>query len=97
MKVLKERIYNQLDSNQAEEHAGFRKGYSTIDHIYTLGQIIERAREYHIEVHLMFVDFRKAFDSINRKCILETLREQGVQQKIIRILGNINIKTQKRI
>ncbi len=45
-KIIKERIYNQLDENQGREQAGFRKDFSTIDQIFTINQLLEKAKEY---------------------------------------------------
>ena len=60
-----------------------RRGYFTIDHIQSLYQIIERTREYiNMEVDLVFVDFRKAFDTVNHKYISTALWEQGIGSKI---------------
>ena len=86
MKIIKNRVYNQLDAQQPEEQAGFRKKYRTIDHIHTLNQLVEKAKEYKINVYVMFVDYRNAFDSIKHKRIWEGLTKQGVPRKILRIL-----------
>jgi len=72
---MEERIYNTLNENTTEEQAGFRRGYSSVDHIHTLSQIIEKAKEYNNELHLVFVDFCKEFDSIDQVVILETKKE----------------------
>ena len=55
MKIVKNRLYGILDQNQGEEQAGFGKGYSTIDHIFTIDQLMEKAKEYRIEVNLLSV------------------------------------------
>lgn len=52
MKIIKNRIYNTLDSQQPEEQAGFRRKYSTIDHIHTLKQILEKTSEYKINLYI---------------------------------------------
>ncbi len=65
-KIIKERIYNQLNENQGREQAGFRKDFSTIDQIFTVRQLLEKAKEYQIGVYLRFIDFKKAYDSITR-------------------------------
>jgi len=89
MKIMKERFYNTLNENTTEEKAGFRRRYSIVDHIHTLIQITEKAKEYNIELHLVFVDLCKAFDSIDQVVILETIKEQGVPTKIVRLLANM--------
>lgn len=65
-KVLKERTDNDnvLDFNQPVEQAVFRKKYTTIDHILTISQIIEKPKEYNFKASFFFVDFNKAFVSI---------------------------------
>ena len=62
--VLLRRTLGTLDSRQPREQAGFRAGFSTIDHIQTISQIQEKASEYNIPLCFAFVDYEKAFDSI---------------------------------
>ncbi|KAL1279663.1 hypothetical protein QQF64_014263 [Cirrhinus molitorella] len=40
-------LSQHLDEQQPREQAGFRKNYSTMDHIFT--QLLERAREYRLQ------------------------------------------------
>ncbi|XP_045454234.1 fatty acid synthase-like [Melitaea cinxia] len=40
------KLTNTLDENQPMEQAGFRKDFSTIDHIHVLRQILQKYREY---------------------------------------------------
>ena len=46
-KILTHRLQKQLDENQPIEQAGFRSGYSTIDHIHSINQLIEKCTDYH--------------------------------------------------
>ena len=88
MKIIKNRVYNQLDFQQWKEQAGFSKRYAIIDHLHTINQLIERANEYQITMHMIFIDYSKAFDSIGHKQTWESLENQGVPKKKIRILKN---------
>nr|XP_027226735.1 uncharacterized protein LOC113818742 [Penaeus vannamei] len=46
-RVLTNRITKTLDENQPREQAGFRKGYSTIDHLHSGNQLIEKSVDIH--------------------------------------------------
>lgn len=63
-----------------EYQCGFRSGRSTTDQIFVMRQIMERFYEYDVDIRILFVDFRQAFDSVK----LNGLQEYGVSQNIIR-------------
>ena len=48
------------------EQNGFRKGRSCKDCIFSASQIIEKHREFNIPTYTAFIDFKKAFDSVDR-------------------------------
>lgn len=58
--------------------AGFRRGFSTLDHILTLRAIIEEGRSHGRRIYCNFVDFRKAFDIVPRERLMRKLQEMGV-------------------
>ncbi|KAK6750683.1 hypothetical protein RB195_002571 [Necator americanus] len=59
-----------LDEGQPCEQAGFRKGFSTIDHIHTVSKLIEVSREYKMPLCLTFIDLKKAFDSVETEAVV---------------------------
>lgn len=89
MKIIKDRIYPQIDRAQDTEQAGFRRGRSTIDQIFILNQLIEKAREYNFEIYLMFIDFQKAFDSVEHSSLWQALKKQGLEDKYLRVVKEI--------
>ena len=54
-----------------DHQCGFRRNRSTIDHIFCIRQILEKKWEYNEEVHLLFIDFKKAYDSVRREVLYE--------------------------
>lgn len=88
-KIITKRIAGVLDENQPREQAGFRSNFSTIDHLQAMHQLIERTSEYNIPLCLAFVDYRKAFDSVEIPAVLEAIEQHGVDQTYINILRHI--------
>ena len=87
--IITKRLTKILDENQPPEQAGFRSGYSTTDHIQTVNQIFEKMEEYNHEIHIAFIDYTKAFDSVEHECVLQALENQGMQSKYVRLLASI--------
>lgn len=96
-KVILNRISKVLDENQPREQAGFRSGYSTLDHIYVVKQILEKSREYNTTFYCCFVDYSKAFDTLEHEAIWKALKNQGVEKKYIRMLRNIYTNSKAKI
>ena len=85
-RVITNRLERRLDDFQPSEQAGFRKGYSTIDHIHTLRQVIQKTEEYNLPLCLAFVDYEKAFDSVETWAVLESLQRCRIDYRYIEVL-----------
>uniref|UniRef100_A0A7I5E7U4 Reverse transcriptase domain-containing protein n=1 Tax=Haemonchus contortus TaxID=6289 RepID=A0A7I5E7U4_HAECO len=74
---------------------GFRRGFSTTDHIHFLTRLIELSREYKMPLCLTFIDLKKAFDTAGTEVVFEALGNQGVPTPCIRMLRELydNFKT----
>ena len=88
-RVILNRIGRTLDEGQPCEQAGFRRGFSTIDHIHTVTRLIEVSREYKMPLCLTFIDLKKAFDSVETEAVIKALGNQGVPTQYIRVLREL--------
>ena len=84
--ILLQRMIRTLDFHQRREQAGFR---STIDHLQVVNQMQEKANEYNIPLCFAFIDYEKAFDSIEFEPLFEGLKNQGVDEAYLNILRNL--------
>ena len=58
--------------------AGFRKGRGARDQIANTCWIMEKAREFQKNIYFCFIDYAKAFDSVDHKKLWKILREMGI-------------------
>ena len=87
--ILNRRLYKWMENENKilENQAGFRKEYTTIDHIFTLHAIAQSCLSRKgRKLYVAFVDFKKAFDSVNHVKLMECLQNEGVQGKFYEIL-----------
>jgi hypothetical protein len=89
-KVLAKIILNRLkeitEEILPESQCGFRAGRSTCDMIFTLRQLQEKAIEQHQPLYVVFVDFSKAFDTVDRDTLWKVLDVYGCPEKLINIV-----------
>ena len=72
-----------------EGQNGFRKGRSTIDHISSLTQIIETRKKLKMSTFCAFIDFKKAYDSINRDISWHKLEHFKLNNKLLSAIKSI--------
>lgn len=79
-RILNRRLVTWCNENSVirEEQAGFRQGYATIDHIFTLFSMVQKQFQMNRKLYVAFVDFQKAFDSINREALWNVLKRTGL-------------------
>ena len=82
-KVIITRIRDTVDIRLRQEQAGFRRGRGTIEQIFIMRNIIEQVIERNANLYVCFVNFEKAFDSINRGILWEIMREYCIPSKLI--------------
>ena len=58
--------------------AGFRKGRGTRDKIANFWWMIEKAREFQKTIYFCFIDYAKAFDSLDHNKLWKILKEMGI-------------------
>jgi endonuclease/exonuclease/phosphatase family metal-dependent hydrolase/ribosomal protein S28E/S33 len=85
-KILESRIKPLADKITGEYQGGFRTGRSTTDQIFSVKQVLEKCWEYNIEVHQIFVDFKQAYDSIDRTVLYTILLDLGIPAKLVRLI-----------
>ncbi|PIK54276.1 endonuclease-reverse transcriptase [Apostichopus japonicus] len=81
---MQSRLQTNLD-DVSEVQFGFRSGKSTTDAIFALKTITSAYYRAHTPLHLIFVDYKKAFDSVNHALLMEKLEQMGVDRDVIRL------------
>ncbi|PNF13826.1 hypothetical protein B7P43_G12433 [Cryptotermes secundus] len=90
-KILTDRLTTTVDSLIPENQFGFRPQRSTIQAITALLEAIEEAlRHPRGKYHVVFIDYSKAFDLLDRSIITTKLKEiVGEENTTTRLIGDI--------
>jgi hypothetical protein len=88
-RLLLASVKKGLGGEQSVDQAGFRSGYGTDDHLFTLSQLQEKAGEWRQDVWFVFVDFSKAFDTVEHRRVWNALARQGMTNGYISILKRL--------
>ena len=85
---------NLLSPNQG----GFLKGRSTSDHIFLLQTIIEKVvKKRKRKLFAAFIDFKKAYDTVDRGLLLNRLRTLGINGPFLENIASMYQKTKYSI
>jgi hypothetical protein len=88
-KIIKYFLEQEFSQIETEEQAGFRGGRSTIDHVFSLKQLMEKKMSVDQTLHLLFVDLEKAYDSVPLKKLWKALEHYNISKSIIRAIKRL--------
>jgi len=71
---MKPQKYSEVFMTETENW--YRKGQSCTDPTFCLKLLIDKRREFNLETHLLFIDYEKAFDNIQREILFNILKSR---------------------
>ena len=89
LKILQARLQQYVNHELPDVQAGFRKGRGTRDQIANIHWIIEKATEFQKNIYFCFIDYTKAFDSVDHKKLWKILQEMGIPDHLTCLLRNL--------
>ena len=89
VKILQDRLQQYVNRELPDVQAGFRKGRGTRDQIANICWIIEKAREFQKSIYFCFIDYAKAFDSVDHNKLWKILKKMGIPDHLICLLRNL--------
>ncbi len=86
--ILNARLVTWSEANGliADAQNGFRSARNFQDHLNSLTNIIETRKQMKKSTFVLFVDFSKAFNKINRESLWSKLKQMGVPEKMVNAL-----------
>ena len=84
--VILKRIQNELEKPLRSEQCRFSTNCSCADPTFTLRVLIEESREWCSKLYMIFIDFEKAIDSVDRVSLWKNIFYYGIPCKIISII-----------
>ena len=91
--ILLARLTEAYEPAARDNQAGFRKKRGCRDQVFALRQILEQRSEFNRSTVMTFIDFKAAFDSLNRNAIWQIFERLGMPQKIANIIRNMYTDT----
>jgi hypothetical protein len=76
---------------------GFRRNKSTTDQIFAMKQFLEKCYKYDIDIHCIFINFKQAFDSINRNKLHKSLYSLGIPRKLMNLIKDSLTNTKGKV
>jgi hypothetical protein len=88
-KIITPGLQKNIEAIILEERSGFSQGRSCAANIFILKQLIGKHREFNHELHLLFVDYVKAFDRADREKFWNILYKRCISHQLIAVISNM--------
>ena len=96
-RIVQSRLQMVAERELPESQCGFRRGRGCTDMIFVVRQLAEKAVEHQAKQFFVFVDLRKAYDSVPREAMWMVLRKMGVPEVLVEIIKSFHSDMKARV
>ena len=96
-RLILNRIRPALEPFMRHNQNGFRPKRTTTAQVLALRRIIEEVRKNNLSSVMVFIDFKKAFDTINRQKMIRILTAYGIPTRIVQAISDMYSNTRARV
>ena len=86
--IVSRRIMEFLGPKVAAQQHGFLKGRSTVTNLLLFSNYVNTSFEGHTQVDAIFIDYFKAFDSVNHNRLCQKLYNVGIRGLLLQWIGS---------
>ena len=102
-----EKLFSRIISNRLlrtivngilpESQCGFHASCDTVDMIFSARQLQEKCKEQNIPFYECFIDFSKAFDTVNRSTLWKILLKLGCPERFVGLIRFLHNGTKEEV
>ena len=98
-RIINKRLQHLAEEMLPDSQCGFRKNRGCPDMIFTVRQLVEKTWEHKPRAFLIYIDLKKAYDSVPRAALWAVLKKLGIPESLIELIGAFhnNMKAQIRL
>lgn len=96
-RMLRELIEEGYKEYEEEEQSGFRAGRSCIDNLFCLSQVMQKKWQTGRELHMVFLDLAKAYDSVPVIKLWEVMNESNINKILINAVKELYIDQKGKV
>ena len=89
LNICQARLQQYMNKKLSDVQAGFRKGRGSRGRIANICWILEKAREFQKNISFCFIDYAKAFESVDHDKLWEILKQIGIPDHLTCLLRNL--------
>ena len=89
-KIIQQRLQTVAERVLPDTQCGFRSGRGCVDMIFCTRQLVEKAIEHNTKLFMLFIDLRKAYDSIPREALWCVLKKYGVPHSMLTVIRSLH-------
>ena len=87
--IILNRMKPLIEQELSDCQAGYRKNRGTTDMLFVLQNIIEKVRTTDLEIFITFIDYSKAFDSVDHFQLFVDMIEFGFPKHLVKLISSL--------